>query len=81
MCIQSEANVAQYPINQWIVAGEPNVSKNEGTRGIQQRYIKCVGGNITRWEVDTELYSLGDGSFGAVIEELELEWSNRASGE
>ena len=35
-----ENNTAQYPVNQWIVAGEPVVSKNHRARWIKRGYIK-----------------------------------------
>ena len=55
-----ERDTAQYPVNQWIEAGEPVVSQHCGTAWIQWSYIKCYGVFISWRKMDWKVYSGAD---------------------
>ena len=44
----TEGYLAQYPVNQRIVAGEPIVSKNQGAGQVEQSHIKAKSHGFTR---------------------------------
>ena len=44
---RTEQDAAQYPINQWIVAGEPAVSQDHQATDIQRSYVECSVLNFT----------------------------------
>ena len=53
-CAFSEFYVAQYPVNQWIVVGEPTMSKYKHTGGIQWSDKEFLGGDFTSGELDVK---------------------------
>ena len=52
--------MAQYPVNQWIVVGEPAMSKYEHIGGIQWSDKECLRGDFTSGEFDVEFGGFGD---------------------
>ena len=59
-CTFSEFDVAQYPVNQWIVVGEPTMSKHQYTGGIQQSDKECLGGDFASGELNVEFCGFGN---------------------
>ena len=59
-CAFSEFYVAQYPVNQWIVVGEPAMSKYKHTGGIQWSDKECLGGDFASGEFDVEFDGFSD---------------------
>ena len=58
----SELDTAQCPVNQWIVSGEPVMSENDPTVGVQW-------GDIARGKSDREVGCFGDyGGGGGTVE-------------
>ena len=46
----TEGDMAQYPVNHWIVAGEPVISKNHGARWVERSNIKVNSHRFTGWK-------------------------------
>ena len=63
----SELNTAQYPVNQQIVLGEPVMSENDPTVGVQW-------GDIARGKSDREVGCFSDYSGGGTVEQTENDW-------
>ena len=68
----SELDTAQYPVNQWIVSGEPVMSENDPTVGVQW-------GDIARGKLDREVSCFGDYSGGGTVEQTENDWRDRVA--
>ena len=71
-----EWDAAQYPINQWIVVGEPAVSQDYWATDIQWSYVECNGLSFTQSEVDWQFDCIMDKGISSSIEEPEQNWSN-----
>ena len=54
----SKCDTTQYPINQWIVVGEPVVPKNNGATQIQQSHEEINIMDLPSRESDLEIDSL-----------------------
>ena len=67
-----ENNTAQYPVNQWIVVGEPVVSKNHRARWIEQSHIKINIHTFTGWKFYRQSYGLSDNRIRCPIKQLQL---------
>ena len=67
----SELDTAQCPVNQWIVSGEPVMSENDPTVGVQRGNIECHWGDIARGKSDREVGCFGDYSGGCTVEQTE----------
>ena len=68
-----ENNTAQYPVNQWIVAGEPVVSKNHGARRIEWSHIKINIHTFTGWKFYWQSYGLSDNRIRCPVKQLQLD--------
>ena len=68
-----ENNTAQYPVNQQIVAGEPDVSKNQGARQIEQSHIKINIHTFIGRKFYRQSYGLSDNRIRCPIKQLQLD--------
>ena len=68
-----ENNTAQYPVNQWTVAGEPVVSKNHGARRIEWSHIKINIHTFTGQKFYRQSYGLSDNGIRCPIKQLQLD--------
>src|SRR5271154_5561120 len=66
-----ESDTAQYPVNHWIVAGEPVVSKNYSTRRIKWGDIKVNNHRFTGFEGYRDRSGLSDNSTRSAIQKAE----------
>ena len=55
-----EFDVTQNPVNQWIVVGEPAMSKDQHAGGIQRSYIECFGVDFTCGELNVKFNGFGN---------------------
>ena len=72
-----EGNAARNPVNQWIVAGEPAMSQDDGAGAIQRSDIKRRQSDLTRGEADREVNGLHNCGVGSPIEQAELKRRHR----
>ena len=76
MCTSPEIYTAQYPVNRWIVEGEPVVSEDNLAFRIQQGQIEVHGGNVTGREHDGEIYCLSYYKIRGTVKESECNGIN-----
>ena len=76
-----ENNTAKYTVNQWIVAGEPVVSKNHGARQIKWSHIKINIHTFTRQKFYRQSYGLSDNGIRCPVKQLQLDRVYRICGE
>jgi hypothetical protein len=55
-----QLDIAQYPVNQRIVAGEPVVSQNYNTSQVERGYIEVQCLNFSGWKLDRHCKCLSD---------------------
>ena len=70
---KKKKNTAQYPVNQWIVAGEPVVSKNHGARQIELSHIKINIHTFTGRKFYRQSYGLSDNGIRCPVKQLQLD--------
>ena len=63
----TEGYLAQYPVNQRIVAGEPIVSKNQGAGRVERSHIKTKSHGFTGRKGYRKFYRLSDGGISGSI--------------
>ena len=63
----SELDTAQCPVNQWIVLGEPVMSENDPTVGVQQGDIEFHQGDVARGKLDRKVACFSDYSGGGTV--------------
>ena len=66
-----ESNTAQYPVNRWIVAGEPVVAEYRRTAAVQRSYIESNCLKFASWKMDWNHSSLSDGSISRTIKKFQ----------
>jgi hypothetical protein len=71
-----EGNTAQYPVNQWIVAGEPVVAKDYQACSIERGYIESNCLSFSGGELDREIHFLHNSSISGSIEKFQRNWRN-----
>ena len=76
-----ENNTAQYPVNQWIVVGEPVVSKNHGARQIEWSHIKINIHTFIGQKFYRQSYGLSDNGIRCPVKQLQLDRVYRICGE
>ena len=57
---RTERDAAQYPINQWIIAGEPAVSQDHRATDIQRSYVERDRVGFSRRKTDWQFYRRGN---------------------
>ena len=67
-----ENDTAQYPVNQWIVVGEPVVSKNQRTRRVKQSDVESNVECFTCGKLYREIYGLSDNGVASSINQLKF---------
>ena len=76
-----EGDIAQYPVNQWIVVGEPVVSKNHRHRWVKQKHKEIKSHELTRREFHRELESFCNNRVGSCsVKEFDLNGVNGDNG-
>ena len=63
-----------YPVNQWIVSGEPVVSKNQRAERIKQSDIEVQIHTITSGKNYGQVGNFGDGAIWWTIKQVECNW-------
>ena len=64
---RAECDTAQYPVNQWIEAGEPVMSQHCSTAWVQWSYVKHYRVLILRRKMDWKVNSWEDDGIGSAI--------------
>jgi len=75
-CAFMEFNVTQNPVNQQIVVGEPAMSEDQHTGGIQQSYIECFRVDFACGELNVEFNGFGNEGVHRTVQEVEFKQSD-----
>ena len=71
---RAELDTAQYPVNQWIVVGEPVVSQHCNTACLQRSYIECDGLLVAWRKAEQKVNSGADDGVCGAVEKSEGDW-------